>query len=270
MTASPIELRKVWALMRRDMNQWTTYRSTAFTSLLGSAIGVASWGLNATFRNVPIPEYNTDYVSFLVVGILVSNLILPLSSGVANRLNAWTLESILMTGPRTATLILGSSLWPYFLSAVFVIPQAYIGVYIFGARLDVNVVSFVAGALISSIFMFSLAMIATGVIAVTKQADPITWTIGMAASILAGMTYPIQHLNDFVPGLSTLSWILPQTWIFHIMRLATLTNASLLVPSNALAFGAALVYALALLPVGYYIFNISLRRAKKEGTLGWF
>ena len=268
--ALPIEFRKVWALTRRDMNQWATYRSTALTTLLGSSIGVASWGLNASFRNVPVPEYNTDYVSFLVVGILVSNLILPISSGVSGRLNAWTLESILMTGPKTATLVLGSSLWPYFLSVIFVIPQAYIGVFLFGAHLNINPLAFVAGVLISSTFVFSLAMIATGVVTVTKQADPITWTIGMAASILAGMTYPIQELNNFVPGLSTWSWILPQTWIFHIMRLATLTNANLLVPSTALPFAVALVYGLALLPVGYYIYQISIRRAKREGTLGWF
>src|SRR5437899_1473565 len=102
--AFPIEFRKVWALAMRDMSQWATYRSTALTTILGSAIGVASWGLNATFRNVPVPQYNTDYVSFLVVGILVSNLISPLTSGVTSRLNAWTLESILMTGPKTATL----------------------------------------------------------------------------------------------------------------------------------------------------------------------
>ena len=268
--AFPIEFRKVWALTRRDMTQWVTYRRTAMTSLLGSAIGVASWGLNATFRNVAVPAYGTDYVSFLVVGILVSNLILPLSSGVSGRLNAWTLESILMTGPKPATLVLGSSLWPYFLSVAFVIPQACIGVYLFGAHLNVNPWAFVVGALISSTFVFSLAMIATGVVTVTKQADPITWTIGMAASILAGMTYPIQHLNDFIPGLSTVSWILPQTWIFHIMRLATLTDANLLAPATALTFAIALLYGLVLLPVSYYLFRISIRRAKKEGTLGWF
>jgi ABC-2 type transport system permease protein len=268
--AFPIEFRKVWALTRRDMNQWATYRSTALTTLLGSSIGVASWGLNATFRNVPVPEYNADYVSFLVVGILVANLVLPLSAGVSTRLNAWTLESILMTGPKSATLVLGSSLWPYTLSVIFVIPQVYIGVYIFGAHLNVNPSSFLIATLISSILVFSLAMIATGVTIVTKQADPITWGIGMAASIFAGMTFPIQHLNDFVPGLSIVSWMLPQTWIFHIMRLATLTSANLFDPAMALPFAIALVYGLALLPLSYYVFRISIRRAKKEGTLGWF
>ena len=53
------------------------------------------------------------------------------------------------------------------------------------------------------------------------------------------------------------------------MRLSLLTNASILDPSVAEAFLGAFVFAIVLLPISYYVFNISVRRAKKDGTLGW-
>ena len=142
---SPIEFRKVWALTKRDIYNWSTYKSQILTTVATSVIGIAAWGINADYRNITsVPQYNTDYVSFLIVGILVTNLVLPLGSGVQKQLNPWTLETILMTGIKTPTFVLGTSLWTYILSVVLFIPQLYLGIYVFGAHLVVNYVSLVA------------------------------------------------------------------------------------------------------------------------------
>ncbi|MDA4126822.1 MAG: hypothetical protein OK452_06440, partial [Thaumarchaeota archaeon] len=84
---SPIEFGKVWAMARRDMSKWATYRTQASTSLIGGVLGIITWGLSATFVNRQVPQYNTDYVSFLIIGILISSLILPLSQGVQASIN---------------------------------------------------------------------------------------------------------------------------------------------------------------------------------------
>src|SRR5271169_2009652 len=110
---SPLELGKIWALTRRDMSRWVTYKSQVITTIMTGSIAVATWGINGSYRNVQVPQYNCDYVSFLIVGVVISNLILPLTQGMQSRLNPWTLESILMAGPKSATLVLGTSLWPY-------------------------------------------------------------------------------------------------------------------------------------------------------------
>jgi len=266
---SPIEFGKIWALTRRDMSRWITYKSQVLTTLMSGSIAVASWGINGSYRNVQVAQYDCSYVSFLIVGVVISNLILPLTQGMQNRLNPWTLESILMTGPRAATLVLGTSLWPYALAFMFMIPQLFIGIYIFGAVLNVNIVSFVLASVISTMIVFSLAMIGTGVKIVTKMTDPFTSALAVAASLLAGMTYPVSYLNNYIPGLSTVAWLIPQTWIYDIMRLSTLTDASVLNPGVAEVFIGALLVAVILLPISYYIFNISIRRAKRDGTLGW-
>lgn len=266
---SPLELSKIWALTRRDMSRWLTYKSQVITTVMSGSIAVASWGINGNYRNVQVAQYNCDYVSFLIVGVVISNLVLPLTQGMQSRINPWTLESILMAGPKAATLVLGTSIWPYALAIVFLIPQLLIGIFVFGAVLNVNVVSALAATAISTVIIFSIAMIGTGIRIVTKMADPFTAALTVAASLLAGMTYPVSYLNNYLPGLSTVSWLIPQTWIYNIMRLSLLTNASLTDPSVAEAFLGALVMALILLPLSYYVFNISIRRAKRDGTLGW-
>jgi ABC-2 type transport system permease protein len=266
----PIEFGKVWALTKRDIYNWSTYKSQIFTTIISALIGVASWGFNATFRNVAVPEYGTDYVSFLIIGILVTNLILPLGSGVQKQLNPMTLETVLMTGLRTPTFVLGTTLWNYILSIILFIPQIIIGVNVFGAHLVINYASLLVSIVISSLIIFCLAMISTGIRMVTKVTDPLSWGLTIAASLLSGMTFPVDHLNAYVPGLSTVSWLLPQTWIYHTVRLATLESGSLLDPQIAFPFLITLAYAVALVPIASLVYRWGLKRAKKDGTLGWY
>ena len=266
----PIEFRKVWSMTRRDITRWATYKTQATIGILGGVLGIITWGLNSTFVNRPVPQYNTDYVSFLIVGILISSLILPLQQGVQSRISPFTLEAILMAGLRTPTFILGTVVWPYILSVILFVPQLIIGTVYFHANLSVNPVSFVLSLLISSSIIFSLAMVSTAFRIVTKTSDPITWMLSVAGSLFSGMTFPIQHLNDFVPGLSNVSWLLPQTWVYHIVRLATLENASILDPSVATAFVVAAIFGAILLPLSFLVFRWGLNRAKRDGSLGHF
>lgn len=266
----PIEFGKVWSMTRRDISRWATYKTQATLSILGGVLGIVTWGLNSTYVNRAVPQYNTDYVSFLIVGILISSLILPLQQGVQSRISPFTLETILMSGLRTPTFILGTVVWPYLLSVLLFIPQLVIGTVYFHAHLLVNPISFLLSLLISSTIIFSLAMISTAFRIVTKTSDPVTWTLSIAGSLFSGMTFPIQHLNDFVPGLSNISWVLPQTWVYHIVRLATLDNASVLDPSVATAFAVASIFGVVLLPISFLTFRWGLNRAKRDGSLGHF
>jgi ABC-2 type transport system permease protein len=252
------------------MHNFTTYKSAAIMTLAGTLFGIASWGFSATFRNVAVPQYNTDYVSFLITGIIVANLIMPLGSGVSKGLNPQTIENVLMTGMSTPTFVLGQVMFSYILSVVFLVPQLIVGVYVFGAHLDINYLSLVLAIVISSVIVFSFSLISTGMRIVTKVNDPVTWSIGMASQIFSGMTFPVSHLNNYIPGLSNASWFLPNTWIYDIVRLSTLEDASLTQPAVAEAFLVALGIAVVLLPLGARVFQWGLNRAKRDGTLGQY
>jgi ABC-2 type transport system permease protein len=278
MKAQSFEWGKVWALMRRDMSNWSSYKLQVIIAVAGALVGFASWGFNASYRNVTVTLYSyqstpvatVSYLSFIVTGILVSNVVLSLTGGVTSGLRPWMLESILMTGIRPSTFVLGTVAWSYILSVIFFFPQLLIGIFFFQVSLSVNLLSFALAILISGIIVFGISMASVGMRLVTKVTDPINWVLGISMSLLSGQTFPVQYLNTFFPGISYLSWALPYTWIFDIVRLSTLANASIFEPSVAVAFLVSLAYAAVLVPAGLFFFVWGLRKAKKQGTLGWF
>jgi ABC-2 type transport system permease protein len=277
--SSGIDWKMVWALMRRDAHNWASYRLQIVIAILGALVGFASWGFNASYRDVTVqlplsfqaaPVYNTSYLSFIVTGILVSNVVLSLTGGVTSGLRPWMLESILMTGIRPATFVLGTVAWSYFLSVIFFFPQLVIGIFFFNVDLNVNLISFALAVIISGIIVFGISMASVGMRLVTKVTDPINWILGISMSLLSGQTFPVQYLNSYFPGIAYVSWALPYTWIFTIIRSSTLAGASVFDLPVAEAFLVSLVYAAVLVPVGLYFFRWGLNRAKKQGTLGWW
>jgi ABC-2 type transport system permease protein len=272
-----IEWGKVTALMRKDMSNWASYKLQVLSSITSALVGFASWGFNASYRNIPVTlstfsasSYQASYLAYIVTGILVTNVVLSLNTSVRGGLRPWVLESVLMTGIRPSTFVLGSVAWSYILSVVLFIPQLVIGVVYFQINLEVNFISLFFAILISGIIVFGISMASVGMRLVTKVTDPISWILGISMTLLSGQTFPVSYLNNYLPGIQYLSWCLPYTWIFDIVRLSTLANASIVAPGVGEEFIISAVYAALLVPAGLYLFLWGLRRAKKQGTLGWF
>ena len=76
------------------------------TQIINIFLGVFSWGVAAAYVQRPVQEmYNSDYISFLIAGVAIGNLVLPIAQGVERQLNPWTMETVLMTGiERTVTV----------------------------------------------------------------------------------------------------------------------------------------------------------------------
>jgi len=267
-----LALKQVFAFTKRDFLSWTTYRTAAITQIVGILIGVFSWGIGAAYVQKPVQEmYGSDYISFLLVGMAVSNLIMPLVLGVQNQLNPWTIETIMMTGVSTPIFVLGNIMWTYIFSIISFIPYLVIGTSYFHAKLEPNIVAIALALIISAAIMMGLSMISTGLRILTKSTDPITWAINVLQSLFAGVAFPVVYLNTILfPGASTISWFLPQTWVYHLCRLAMLTNPSLTDPSVVTDFLMGTVFAVVLLPLGYKVFWWGVNRSKREGTLFWY
>ena len=267
-----LAFKQVFAFTKRDFLSWTTYRTAAITQIVGILIGVFSWGIGAAYVQKPVQEmYGSDYISFLLVGMAVSNLIMPLVLGVQNQLNPWTIETIMMTGVSTPIFVLGNIMWTYIFSIISFIPYLVIGTSYFHATIEPNIVAIALALIISAAIMMGLSMISTGLRILTKSTDPITWAINVLQSLFAGVAFPVVYLNTILfPGASTISWFLPQTWVYHLCRLAMLTNPSLSDPSVITDFLMGTVFAVVLLPLGYKVFWWGVNRSKREGTLGWY
>lgn len=265
-------LKQILAFTKRDFFSWTTYKTAAITQLINIFIGVFSWGVRATYVQRPVSEmYGSDYISFLVVGIAVGNLVMPLIQGLQRQLNPWTLETVLMTGVNTSVFVIGNVMWRYIFSVITFIPYLLIGIFVFNVRLSVDLPSTLLAFAISAAILMGMAMVSTGLRLVTKSTDPITWAITVIENLFSGIAFPVIFLDTiFFPGVSAISWFLPYTWVYHLCRLAMLTKPSLLDPTILIQFLQGSVFAFLLFPIGFKIFQWGLRRSKREGTLGWY
>jgi hypothetical protein len=269
---TPIELRQIVAFTKRDFQSWTTYKAAMATQIISVFIAVFSWGVSAAYVQKPVREmYGSDYISFLVVGIAVGNLVMPLVQGVERQLNPWILETIMMTGLKTPVFVIGNIMWTYILSIISFIPYLLIGIQVFNVRLNPSIPFVILAFAISAAILIGLAMISTGLRIVTKSTDPITWAINALQSLFGGISFPIVYLDSiFFPGISTVSWFLPQTWVYHLCRLSMLTNPSFSDPKILVDFLKGTTFAFVLLPIGYKMFEWGVARSKREGTLGWY
>jgi len=265
-----IALEQIFAFTKQDFYGWSTYKTAVITQIITVVVGILTWGINATYRNRPVLEYNTDYVSFLIVGLTIGSIVMPLVQGVERRLNPWTLETILMTGVSVPVFVVGNISWNYIFSIIVFIPQLLIGILWFNARLNVNIYSTILAFAISAAILLGLAMVSTGMRLVTKSTDPMTWAINTLSQLAAGMSFPVQFLDQIFPGVSSFAWFLPQTWVYHLCREAMLMGLSLTAPQMQYDLLKGLAFAIILFPMGYYVFSWGLRRSKRDGTLGWF
>jgi len=136
---------------------------------------------------------------------------MPISQGLERRLNPWTLENIIMTGIPIPIFVAGQIAWPYIFSLITFIPQLLIGILWFSITLGINPISTLLAFIISAMILLGLSMISIGFRLVTKSTDPITWTINTLQQLLAGISFPVQFLDNFLTGISLISWFLPQT-----------------------------------------------------------
>ena len=176
-----------------------------------------------------------------------------------------------MTNMSTLVFVLGNVMWDYLFSVITFVPYLVIGILVFGAQLNVNIAATFLAFLISAGILTGLAMISAGLRFVTKSTDPITWAITVLQNLFSGIAFPVVYLDTiFFPGVSIISWFLPQTWVYHLCRLSMLTNPSLTNPAIYIQFLKGLIFAIVLFPIGYKIFQWGLMRAKREGTLGHY
>jgi ABC-2 type transport system permease protein len=254
----------------RDFWMATSYRLGFLLSLGGSLIGIVgvfflseAVGLQATGS---IAEYGDSYFGFAVIGVAISGLLALGLGGIAARVREaqmmGTLELMVLSPNRLGTLILGSSLWGHAQEAValtlYLILAVVLGMEVTGADVPVALAS-----LVLSVLAFNaLGMVAASVVIVVKQGNPVSFVIGMASVLAAGVLYPTSVLPGWIQAIGQL---LPLTHSLELIRRSVLNGEGL----DTLwgPFFALLGLTVVLLPLGLWACHIAVRIAQTDGSL---
>jgi len=272
---SPTALgRRLAAFLRRELLLQLSYRLATWLQLGGILFSVAAFYFLAQFlggaASPLLAEYGGNYFAFVLIGIAYTAYqsagLFSFSEAIRNGQIQGTLEAILLTPTPVSLMLLASALWSFILASLQVMLYLLVGVLLFGAALgQVHLGTAVLTLFLSIVAFAGLGILSASIILVTKRGDPISLALAAASALLSGVYYPVALLPR---ALRALAFLLPMTHALRAMRLALLQGATPLHVAPELAYLA--LFGLVLFPGGLLTFQLALRRARRDGTLGQY
>ena len=260
------ELEKIYYFMKRDIISFSTYKTNMVILVLTALFGALSFaylGSNATMQSV-LQMYHMNLTTYLLIGLAFNTYLGQSLTLVQKTINPWALEEVLVSPTSLTTFIVGSSIWGFIWSTGVVLIYLAIGVFIFGVSLSINILGTIIVVALGIGTFIGFSMIGAGILIVTKQGDPVTALITIATSLFGNVLFPPQVLP---PVLQAISYVLPQYYFFYCIRLMlTGWTIPMILPNlEILALMCAII-----VPLGYAIYALCLKTARKNGTLSWF
>lgn len=264
-------IRTPLAFLKRDWLIESSYRISFLLQVISIFFSVTMFYFIAQLfgesADAYLTRYNTDYFSFVLIGIAFSGYFGVGLSSFSSRLRqaqtTGTLEAMLTTPTKHTTIIFSSSLWDYLWTTIRTVIYLIIGILFMGVSFkNANYASATLILILSLISFSSLGIIAASFIMVLKRGDPVTWIVSSLSSLLGGVYYPVKILPT---ALQWLSLLVPLTFTLDAMRLSLLSGKTIveLIPQ----ISALILYSIVLIPVGLIAFHFAVQKAKKDGSL---
>ena len=260
------DLGVVIAFFRRDAGNEFSYRAAMLGELAGLVFVIAE----PYFLSRVFPSADQEaYFAFVVVGIVVMTFlqanVLVISGGVRNEEITGTLEVMLATGISLRALAAGFAAYPVVSSvvrgALYAAIAGLVGLHLPRANWPLALVVLAVGSLsFVSVGLLGAAL----VFVVSKAGAAVGWMVA-AATLLAGVLFPLNVLPNWLRVLSGLS---PATWALRSAREALLEGASWSDEWRS-------VGALTLMGAGYLVLSLGalasgIRYAKRRGRLSQY
>jgi ABC-2 type transport system permease protein len=267
-------LRVMAAFVRRELAALGGYRVAFVIRLLGLGMAAASMVFLSRFvaaaANPHLASYGSNYLGFMVLGLLAAQFQQVGVSGLANRIRTaqmmGTLEAEIAT-PVPPWMPLGAP--PVYEFGAAALRSA---VYLIAASLllglefsRANWLTLALGLPLILAAFSGLGLLAAGTTMLVRRLNPVAMIIGSLSFFLSGVLYPVTVLPDW---LRMVGRLLPLTHTLVVLRGALLIGAS----PRALgdSFVALAIFAGLLAPAGVAVFAFALRRARIDGSLSHY
>ena len=263
-------LRKLFAFFIRDFKIEISYPLSFFMAFLNSCIILFLFFFIGKLIGPDTPgiaKYGKDYFAFVLIGYGFYQFFQITHQSFSNIIEreqyTGCLEAMLATQTPTQQSIVLSIFYSLFSSFLHLLLIFAGGFLFFG--LDLESTNLLGALLVfgaSLLTFLSFGLLSASFIIVFKRGDPVGWIINGLSFIFSGAFFPVEVMP---PGFQTLAKFLPTTYALDALRLCLLKGAP---------FGQVVHPFLVLLAIGAVCFPISLwalhlsvRKAKKEGTL---
>ena len=259
-------LRRDWAIARSYRAHFALEVVEAFVSLLlffylgrvvdGSKIASGT-------------DISEGYFAFVVVGLAMMRLMQTGLTSFAFQLRrdqtTGTLEALLVTPSRQSAVILGSATYELLTAALLGVLMVVAAVTIFGVGLTIDASSLLVllVAIPASACLFiALGVVIAGFTIVFKEITALLALVSSGLAVFAGVYFPISVLPGALHGVAS---ALPFTWALELLRAALLGGD---VSSTKMLL--LVLCAAAAVPISFWLFDRSVARAKRAGSLAQY
>ncbi len=261
---------KIWAFLRRDVENTTSYKLSFFLDISNMLIAVLSFYFTSKLIGLAGSEYlkiyNADYFSFALIGLAFSayfwNQFSTFTSTIVTGQVNGTLEIMLATPTSLSLILLSSSVYSFLYTtlvvAIYLVAGYFLGISFAFANLASAFVIFILTILTFS----ALGLISAAFSIAFKKGDPIVWFFGGIGTLLGGQVFPTTLLPDWLQKFSEL---IPITHALRSMRLALLSGYSISSLKDDIT--ALCLFTVVLLPLSIIIFNMMIKKVKRDGSL---
>jgi len=276
MKSTVLPFYQMYAFFRRDAVNTSSYKLNFIFSLVGMFTWAITMGVLGKLTGPALQPYITQYgaqnaATFMLLGMMISQFLQVSQQAPLWIANPGQLERIILTPCPIPVFVLGTMGWEYFWHLLSLVIFIGTGVFFFGMRLvTVDWATFAVVLIMGILAMWGFGIISAAIQLVTKRWDPLTWILTSFSFMISGIFYPPTALNqvDASGTLFSLAWFLPQTYVYHMVRLAFggshLADPTILTPLLKLS-----CISIGLFAVGWFVFKLCLRRCQLEGSLGW-
>ncbi|UCE59446.1 MAG: ABC transporter permease [Phycisphaerales bacterium] len=264
-------MRLAWAFFKRDAMVEMSYRTSFTVQVLGIFLFLAVfYYIGKTFAGQSIPaldKYGGSYLAFLLIGVALTDCVGVSLTTFAKQIRegqlTGALEATLMSPVSLPVILVYSSLWAYFFSAIRFVMYLALGVTFYKVSVgEANVPSAVAIFLLTVLCFAGIGMMWAGVVMIIKRGERIISLGGSVVVLVSGVLFPVSVLPGWVRVLGEL---VPLTHALDGMRLALLQGYGF--QDLGMVFLKLTVFAAVLLPAGMGLFNAAVRIAKRTGSL---
>ena len=261
---------KAWAFMKRDFRIATSYQLqfilTSFNSLFILAM-LYFIGNMVNPQTAGLSRYGGNYFAFVLIGYgfyQYFQLALTSFAGtIQNEQMSGCLEAILGTQTKPEAAILFSSFYGMIVALVQLILIFVFGALAFKADLsNINLPSTIVAFVLAVLVFIGFGILSASFIVVNKKGDPFGWLIMTLNFVFGGAFFPLEQMPAWMQGFAS---FIPATYALDSLRMGIMngsTIADLARPLGILALMAAVI-----LPLSFWFFHRSIRRAKKDGTM---
>ena len=269
-------LRALYAVAAKDWRQYWRYPLNAVSSVLQPLVWLTpmyfmglAFSVNGQALGFAGYTGTTDYISFILIGTVLSNFISAVFWGMGyalkNDMDSGVLESNWLAPISRPVLLMGHTITNLIVTTITSIVMLVIGALLFGFQTGGSTLAALVIAIPMLLGLYGFGFMFAGVVMVMREANTLTDVGSFLVQIFSGANFPVTVLPRW---LLPIALALPLTYGFDAVR-GILLNTNTLLPIM-LEYAVMLVFMVAMIAIGLLAFRRLERYVRQRGTLGMY